>query len=366
MPYGMTPDIARILAESYREDPNHEKIIEYAGQRGNSVSSIQRACRWYLEYEELFFGARGLTLGEDDIDPLVEPVPIAYGGAARLTDIEHIDPDTDQMEFLAWLGSHARQQDRLLVAHMADVHYPFQDKEAVALALKVYEETQPDVIVVGSDAMDFHLISHFGSDPDAGGAAEDILDQMESYWNPMVYDIKQAAPNARLIFIYGNHEFRLIRFLLENAPKLRRTVLRRFQEIVRAQGRVWWLGETDYVRIGPLVVMHGNRYGVNAAKNSLQDVAYQVSVMMGHGHDLNQYGVRGEDYSVTAVMSGCLCQLKPHYYRAKRMRKKWRHGTALADITLSNRNSTIYNLEFFKDSQGMYVDLIGRRIRDDG
>ncbi len=119
-----------------------------------------------------------------------------------------------------------------------------------------------------------------------------------------------------LVYIYGNHEWRILRYLEEQAPKLRRTVMRIWKEIIQQDGEVLYLGEVDWVRLGPLLIMHGNRANQNPAKSIFNDVGGQVCVQFGQVHRLDEYRKRGEDFDAWAVASGCLCQY-PHYQRGR-------------------------------------------------
>jgi hypothetical protein len=123
----------------------------------------------------------------------------------------------------------------------------------------------------------------------------------------------------------GNHERRILRYLNDQAPKFRKRLLRDFIEIIRCGGAVAYIGNTDYVRVGPLVVHHGNRVGFNAAKNTLLDAGGQVSLMGGHVHYPSEYEIRGEDHTVKSIVSGCLCGY-PHYMEGERMTKPWALG----------------------------------------
>ena len=69
-----------------------------------------------------------------------------------------------------------------------------------------------------------------------------------------------------------------------------------------------YVGYTDYVRIGPLVVQHGYRTGLNAAKNHLIDAGGQISTMAGHVHKTSDYEVRGEDFTLRSIVLGCFSE----------------------------------------------------------
>jgi len=133
--------------------------------------------------------------------------------------------------------------------HICDVHFPFQHTAALEVTYQLIEHVRPDIIVVGSDAADFALISSFDIDPDIDEATSDVLDEFERYWMPFINELHLRSPYSKLVYIWGNHERRIKKFLGKNAPKFRQRIMRDYIDIVRDGGRVLYLGETDCVRM---------------------------------------------------------------------------------------------------------------------
>lgn len=231
------------------------------------------------------------------------------------------------------------------VSHFADVHFPFQDDNALELAYKLVEHIQPHIIVVGSDTFDFHLLSSFGIDPDYDDN-EDELVRIEELWNPHINQLNKIAPNSEIVWIFGNHEARLLRYVLKNAPNLRKTVMSKFQDIIRNNGRVQYLGEIDRVMIGDVLVQHGTRVGKYAARALLDDIGYQTHTMGAHTHHLTYFEKPGILKTTKAITSGCLCQKNPHYVRVTELRNRWQLGTSFADIDTTGESTDFINLEF--------------------
>ncbi len=180
--------------------------------------------------------------------------------------------------------------------HLHDIHAPFQNDQALEVVFQLVKHAQPKVIVLGSDCGDFPLLSSFAHDPDIDEATSDELDTFELFWLDFIRKLRRLVPKAIFVFIYGNHEIRLFRYLMENGTKVRRSVLRRFIEIVRCGGDVLYLGDkVDWVRMGPLLIMHGNRTGTNPAKAIFDDVSANVTIQFGHNHRLSKHEVNGDD-----------------------------------------------------------------------
>lgn len=236
----------------------------------------------------------------------------------------------------AALASLSKRKRWVTVAHIADVHFPHHDKQALALAYELIRRKQPDIIIVGSDTADFSVISSFGADPDEYEQITDVIDDFCEYYHPHVDELRAIAPNAIILFLMGNHEERIYAEMRENAPKLRRTIERAWVDAVRYGGRVLWIGNTQEVEIGYLLVKHGDRHNEGVAKSLLEQECYQVSVMAGHVHRLTTYTKTGRKYSVTAITSGCLCKPIPDYTakKGKRPTNTWQQGMAFATVDM--------------------------------
>ena len=52
------------------------------------------------------------------------------------------------------------------LAFVTDEHHPFQDDHARSVALKIVQDFDPDMVVCGSDGIDFYQVSHFDKNPE--------------------------------------------------------------------------------------------------------------------------------------------------------------------------------------------------------
>lgn len=270
-----------------------------------------------------------------------------------LSDLYFADPDTDQLMWVEGLRKLKQQHRHISVMHVCDVHFPYQHDPSLEVTYQLMSYLQPHVIVVGSDSADLSLLSTFPNDPDEVSNG-DVLDEFESHWIPHINRIRYSCPKAIIVYILGNHEKRIYDFIMRQAPAIRRTVWSRFVNIIRHGDNVLWIGETDTVRIGPLLVTHGNRGGTNPAMGLWMDVGGQCSVMAGHVHRLSYFGKRGEEYMTEAITSGCLTNY-PHYHKRKRSSSKWQLGTAIAEVDLGSREVVFHNLKFELEPNRVWV-----------
>lgn len=98
-----------------------------------------------------------------------------------------------------------------------DLHIPFHDPKAVAVALDIIEDYQVNNIYLNGDVMDFYNInSHGPKHPIVGTLLEDEI-SITRIW---LRDLRERFPKVNIHFLFGNHEYRMERFILKNAKAL--------------------------------------------------------------------------------------------------------------------------------------------------
>lgn len=97
---------------------------------------------------------------------------------------------------------------------IADTHIPFQDPVAVELALSEGEKEKVDTVILLGDIVDFYQISVFGKMP-----RPDIQDELEEA-RKFLKELRHRFKNSEILYVEGNHEKRLISYVLENAREL--------------------------------------------------------------------------------------------------------------------------------------------------
>lgn len=164
-----------------------------------------------------------------------------------------------------------------------DLHAPYHDHKAFACALAVIRGGGYDTVVVLGDFGDFAAVSSYPKDPSrllpfdrevvGVNAALDLLDAA-----------CRVGKVKHKLFLEGNHETRLARYVLAMAPELRTFV--DWKDMLHLDKRRWTC--TPYkasIQIGDLRLSHDfGRAGVNAARESVRDMGH--SVAFGHTHRL--------------------------------------------------------------------------------
>jgi predicted phosphodiesterase len=102
------------------------------------------------------------------------------------------------------------------IAVLNDTHNPYQDDRALGLAERLLQVVQPDYLVYAGDMSDFYQISDFDKNPNRmGKMQEDINSTIKMFARH-----KDIMPKTKQIFLVGNHEDRLRRFLWSRAPAM--------------------------------------------------------------------------------------------------------------------------------------------------
>jgi len=181
----------------------------------------------------------------------------------------------------------------------SDYHIPHVDKKAYKTMLHFARDYNPDTFVINGDMLDMYTLSVFDKTPDR---KEDI--QSDLYKGRQVLgEIREALPKARIIYLEGNHETRLQRFMWRNpeianmdALDIRNLLdLDKYSVEYIGTDLDYWKKDNGHLNIGDTLIMHGDnringastsKYSGYSAKNTMMTM--QSSVIIGHTHRMGQ------------------------------------------------------------------------------
>jgi hypothetical protein len=98
----------------------------------------------------------------------------------------------------------------------SDVHDKDCDPFWRSCFIDTIARVQPEHVVLGGDIFDLPEFGKYSVDP----RSWDVVGRIK-WVHAFLRDIRDAAPDAEIIFTEGNHEFRLLRHLAEATPALR-------------------------------------------------------------------------------------------------------------------------------------------------
>lgn len=202
-----------------------------------------------------------------------------------------------------------------------DCHIPNHDERAWGLLLRVALHLKPKHIVILGDFADGETLSaHPATKPGEVSFEQEVagvqkcLDQLDAL----------GATNK--IYIEGNHEFRLDRYLMERAPAMFHAI--KWQNVLTLYERGWqWVPYRKSVALGKLHLTHDTgTAGINAHRTSAQ--AFGGSAVIGHTHRMS-YEVKGR-FGGTPYLAAMLGWLgdaeKAASYMHEAKASDWVHG----------------------------------------
>jgi predicted phosphodiesterase len=233
------------------------------------------------------------------------------------------------------------------VVILSDLHFPFEDPEAIGQAYDVIESVRPDTIILAGDVVDCYAESRFLKDP---AIVESVTAEGVRRVRTMMDDLS-AVPQK--IWIGGNHEARWKKCLHEHHQDSRShpivlsllalikadqegldlgNSLESFKAIYGTEqyGFAYYPeGQRLYLAKGNLVITHGkylSRHAGYTAKRTFEWLG--KSCIVGHSHRQGTYRISQDGREHGAWENGCLCLLNPEYDDTP----NWQQGLSVVKI----------------------------------
>jgi predicted phosphodiesterase len=218
------------------------------------------------------------------------------------------------------------------VLRLSDIHYPFHDVRAMEAVMEYGMRMDPTILLLAGDICD---LPDFSAHPKVN-QAQFLEDEMLTIASELE-QFRLAFPKARIIWMEGNHEQRLKKYVMRKAPELMGMPGMDVPGVVcsfggpKAMHRVEWVDDCRTVRTGKMSHLHGHEYrgggGVKPAR-SLYLKAGQ-STTIGHFHKTDDYTkVQLDGTRVECLVTGCLSTLNPDWMR----KTEWNHGMSVFHV----------------------------------
>jgi predicted phosphodiesterase len=169
-------------------------------------------------------------------------------------------------------------------------HFPEQDPAAIAWALKLAEEYQPDVVVHLGDGIEADAASRWDSESDY--ALEDEFNGL----NAFLHEMRMVSGAETCVFLEGNHDANLLE--MGRIKKGIRSLCdwRRISNIPEMEH---WLHPAEYNycakrgawRLGQVTFSHGYTCGASAGKFEAMDFCREFGLYI-HGHTHRPHDVQ--------------------------------------------------------------------------
>lgn len=197
---------------------------------------------------------------------------------------------------------------------ISDLHIPYQDNDAITLAIRYGIKKKVNTVIINGDLIDFHNQSKFEHDPKKRSTKEEF-DAARQF----LVSLRAAFPNASIYWIKGNHCIRWERFLLQKVKEIWDDPYFQLEERLQLNSvKVSLLDDKTLVMAGDLWITHGH----HIMKGQVSPISPARTVMIktmtagviGHVHRDSSFpftDVFGN--TIECFSTGCLCETKPDY-----------------------------------------------------
>lgn len=233
-------------------------------------------------------------------------------------------------------------QSKVLI--LSDLHFPYQNNEAIELAIKYGKEKNVNTVLINGDMLDMPQHSRHERDW-RNRSTKQEFDCVRQFLNYL----RQEFPTQRIIFKQGNHDERWEKWLYVKAPEIFDDEYFHLpQRLGFNELKIEEVKDKRPIKIGKLTVLHGHELaggsgGVNPARATFLKTL--DSVLVGHYHKTSQHteaSMYGDVYSVNSV--GCLCGMNPQYMPIN----KWNLGFAYVEHEIKTGDYILHNLKIIK------------------
>lgn len=228
-----------------------------------------------------------------------------------------------------------------------DLQIPYQDNRSLAAVHAFMKDHVWDEIVCLGDFLDFNSISSH-SKTDLLALTSSTLDEDYAEGNKVLDTWQEAAPNAKITLIEGNHEYRVQNFL-KAIPQLRGKIEVPYGLKLKERGIGWvpfWSDNRCTYDIGKATFIHGK--STNCFHSKAMAYMYGRNIFYGHTHDIQGYSVQtaGNDNTYVGQSLGCLCDYQQGYMRGGP--SKWQQCFAVFNF-FDDGNFTYNVVRIFKN-----------------
>lgn len=214
-----------------------------------------------------------------------------------------------------------RSTERILF--IPDTHVPFEDARAWDVMMDVARAVRPETIVILGDFADMWAVSAHDKSPTR---RENLESEMKAVASRL--DELDSLGAKRKLYVEGNHEERLTRYMTQRAPDVFEYV--QYRKIQRLDERGWqWVPYREHAKIGKVFVTHDlGEAGMYAAARARGTMG--GNVVIGHVHRMQvNYASVAEGTGHVSAAFGWLGDSTKATYMPAAKRAAWQLGFGL-------------------------------------
>lgn len=205
-----------------------------------------------------------------------------------------------------------------------DCHFPHADLRAYRLMIQFAVDFKPDEVVILGDWFDVYCVSGYDKDPKRDHR---FLSDELAYGISYIKELDTLFPKADFVFLEGNHETRLKKYVFKNASKLADRIDMKTVLGIPERWKFYPYGRNGFHRIGKnWIAMHGVTFSQHFAATVVQK--FGCNVIQGHVHRIQEHYTTKFNGDVLKAMScGWLGDVSEADYILDF--PSWQHGFAV-------------------------------------
>ena len=197
-------------------------------------------------------------------------------------------------------------KDRFVV--ISDLHFPYEDKKAIKAMLEFIKLHKVQTVLLNGDILDMYDVSRFDKSPDRINSLQSELNKAKALFK----ELRKILPEARIVFIKGNHEERVERYLKKH-PELFSLDCLKLPKLLELD--TFGIEYQDkHFKLGPLKITHGSVVRKFSAYTAHAEMdKHDCSGISGHTHRLGVFYKKTPSRYMAWYEGGCLCDTDPEY-----------------------------------------------------
>jgi hypothetical protein len=199
-----------------------------------------------------------------------------------------------------------------VAAVINDVHIPFEDQRSINLFIKWLDDNKLDRLFLNGDIMDMPDLSKFDKDPNNRMPIEEQIERTKGFLKLLIQHTR-----AKIYYVSGNHEKRLKKYLMRNAPELCGVVnLKELLDLDKLGVELIDPDPESYLKYGSTLIGHfdmARKGSAMTARGLLQRFGGAMSVVQAHTHRGGVVYQTLAGRTVASVENFCMCDPNPNY-----------------------------------------------------
>lgn len=222
------------------------------------------------------------------------------------------------------------------------LHVPFHHKKSLNAFLKFVTWFQPNKIYLTGDILDLQPLSAFRDSkiPKVQGSLENELKETKE----VLALIRKVAPQATVYYLEGNHEKRLLDYLVEHAPALfgyPSLTIPTMLELDRLN--IQWVPDRGGRKEYRFLTIHGDVVRKNSGDTAKAELETKgISGMSGHTHRLGIYSVTDEMGTRRWYEIGTVSRYNVPYIEGRKA--NWQRGFATVYVSKDNNGKNVHGV----------------------